>query len=264
LHPYDLLAVMFGGFRERRFIIKAVTFAIAMAAPTLSSHLTLNQLNPIWDAVTLLAIGANLAVWYGVSLENEHNPEGVKHAGWRVVVAFLLVETWSGWALWQVDTAISDKKDAQIIALQAADTRRDLTPEQQQVIANKMRAWAKLPKGFSRQSVAVFSTNGLFESAHLADEIAAALGPGKAEWNVNRYPVTMGVPLTVSGVGMFASSNARGQAIASALADALNSVGIAAFVMPQRWKGCEDEKITPHPESEPFCSGFSIEVGDHP
>jgi hypothetical protein len=162
--------------------------------------------------------------------------------------------------------AAADEAKEALAAVTAARKPRTLTAEQQKIIARKMATWAKIPNSGARQSVAIFPTNATFESAQLADLIAAALGPepSGAGWSINRYPVTMGIPMVVSGVGMFTSSNARGQAVAAALAKALNEEGIVAFVVPQKWKGCEDNKITDHPDTDPFCSHVSVMVGDHP
>lgn len=160
--------------------------------------------------------------------------------------------------------AAADEAKEALAAVNTARKPRILTEEQQERIARKMAVWATIPNSKKVQSVAVFPTTGTFESAHLADQIAAALSPGKAGWRVTRYPVTMGVDMAVSGVGMWTSSNARGRAIATALAEALGEEGIAAFVIPQKWKGCEDNKVADHPDTDPWCSHFSVIVGDHP
>src|SRR2546421_648135 len=54
----------------------------------------------------------------------------------------------------------------------AKNAPRTLTPAQQHAVAEQMRVWAKLPDSSELQRVAVFSTNGLFESVQLADHIA--------------------------------------------------------------------------------------------
>ncbi len=139
---------------------------------------------------------------------------------------------------------------------------RTLSPEQQHTLVEKMLAWANLPNSNIPQSVAVFSTSGVFESKNLANQIAVVLE--KAGWRVNRNSVHFGNPMSVSGVGLFSSSNPRGQSVAIALVNALNSEGIGAFIIDKKWKGCEDNKITTHIDTEPFCSHVSIMVGDHP
>ncbi len=221
-------------FRELGFVLLVVGLGVELLAQTASEVSSNNRLETATDAIAKLGIAS---------------------------------DNLQGYVRRRQDALANAQKDLDN-AIAAANARlapRQLTPAQQGLIADKMRKWAKLPEGGALQRVAVFSTSGLFESSRLADQIATALGPDGAGWATpNRYPVTMGFPMAVSGIGMFASSSPRGQAVASALADALNSVGIAAFVTPQRWKGCEYEKITTHPESEPFCSSFSVEVGDHP
>ena len=162
--------------------------------------------------------------------------------------------------------AAADEAKEALAAVMAARKPRTLTAEQQRAIAKKMTAWTTIPNTSSRQSVAVFPTNEAFESAQLADQIAAALGPepNGAGWSMNRNAVTMGIPMVVSGVGIFTSSNVRGNMVAAALAEALNEEGITAFITPQKWKGCEENKVTTHPDTEPFCSHVSVLVGDHP
>jgi len=162
-------------------------------------------------------------------------------------------------------TAANEAKEV-LAAVTAARQPRHLTPDQQRTIAQKMAAWTKIPNSSDGvQDVAVYPSTGTFESTHLADEIAAALArPPGAGWGINRNAVNFGSPMMVLGVGIFTSSNSRGQAVAAALAKALNEEGILAFVIPQKWKGCEDNKITEHPDTEPYCSLVSVIVGDHP
>jgi hypothetical protein len=160
--------------------------------------------------------------------------------------------------------AADEAKDA-LAAVNAARKPRTLTLDQQRTIANKMAVWSKIPNSASMQRVAVFPTTGIFESAHLADIIAAVLGPGQAGWDVNRFPVTFdnGMPL-LSGVGIFTSSDARGEAVAAALAEALNKEGILTFVAPEKWKICEGGQMSKHPDTDPICSHVTVVVGDHP
>jgi len=139
---------------------------------------------------------------------------------------------------------------------------RELTDDQKSSIASKMLQWALLPGTNSPQNAAVFPTGDLFESAHLADEIAAALE--KAGWNVNRNHVTMGMPMALAGVGLFTSSNVRANTVALALANVLNGERIATFLIPVKWKGCEDQKLPGDPDKNPWCSMVIVMVGDHP
>ncbi len=160
--------------------------------------------------------------------------------------------------------AANEAKEA-LAAVTAARKPRNLTVEQQRRIAQKMAAWAKIPNSSGPQRVAVFSTTGIFESARLADQIAATLGLEQAGWDVNRNRVNFGTEMALSGVGMFTSSNVRGQAVAAALAKALNEEGIVAFIIDQKWKGCEDlEQLKERIDTDPWCSNVSVIVGDHP
>src|SRR5258708_7495651 len=92
----------------------------------------------------------------------------------------------------------------------------------------------KLPASGQPQSVAVFAVDTSFESASLADQIAAILGPDGAQWTINRYPVMYGAAYSVSGVGVLTSRSHRGIAVAETLVKALNENGIAAFVLPEK------------------------------
>jgi hypothetical protein len=160
--------------------------------------------------------------------------------------------------------AANEAKEA-LKAVTAARQPRDLTVDQQRTIAEKMSAWTKLPNSAGRQRASVFVTNESFEGAHLAEQIAAALGSEQAGWDIDRNHVTLGNEMALSGVGMFASRNVRGRAVATALAKALNDEGIAAFVIEQKWKGCEDlEQLKKRIDTDPWCSRISVMVGDHP
>lgn len=91
------------------------------------------------------------------------------------------------------------------------------------------------------------------------------LGPTKAGWNVNRYPVTYGMPFSLAGVGVLTSSSPRGIAVAAALVQALNDEGVLSFILPEKRVGCEDiESLKNVAETDPACSAISVFVGDHP
>jgi hypothetical protein len=80
-------------------------------------------------ARTLLAVGialANVAVWYGVSLEREALPAKTKERGWRVLVRALAVEATLALVLVAVDTTISSRLQSEIIALERAAGPRNL------------------------------------------------------------------------------------------------------------------------------------------
>ena len=91
------------------------------------------------------------------------------------------------------------------------------------------------------------------------------LGPMKAGWTVNRYPVTYGMSFSVAGVGVLTSSSPRGTTVAEHLVRALNSERIFAFVIPEKRKGCEDmENLRLRATTDPWCSSISVLIGDHP
>lgn len=147
-----------------------------------------------------------------------------------------------------------------VAAIEKTVTPRDLSPEQQK------RIWERLSAENAVVRYAVFSTTGVFESAHLADEIAKSLTPDQSAKDVNRYPVTYGeAPYSIAGVGILASDSAKGQRGAEALARALSSEGISAFVLPTKGMKCaEIDSLKAVAETDPACSAISVEVGDHP
>ena len=134
---------------------------------------------------------------------------------------------------------------------------RNLTPEQQRIIAERMSNWSVLPKSGDGQSIAVFSTNGNFESTRLANQIAEALGSNGAGCAINRYPVTYGMPFSVSRIAILTSSDPRGLKVASALVETLKEVGLSAGIAPERRQGSS------RGSDERFDSAISVMVGDH-
>jgi hypothetical protein len=154
-----------------------------------------------------------------------------------------------------MQTALAQERQLRA-AMASTITNRQLSAAQQTAVANEMQKWV-IMHGTTAPNVAVFSVSGSFESASLADQIAAALT--KAHFSVNRNAVTMGQPIAVSGVGMFTSADPRGNPVAGALAAALTRQGILAFVIPEHWKGCENPTA-----KDVGCSAFSVEVGDIP
>ncbi len=140
---------------------------------------------------------------------------------------------------------------------------RRLTQEQQSSISEHMSSWAKLPGTKIRQSVAVFPSSPSFESAVLADQIAAVLE--RAGWDMNRNAVTFGMSFSVAGVGILTSSNPRSIAVAEALAEALNSERIYTFIFREQRHGCEEMNLPKDKiDTDPACSQISVFVGDHP
>jgi hypothetical protein len=134
---------------------------------------------------------------------------------------------------------------------------RNLTSEQQHIIAERMSNWSVLPKSKDEQSIAVFSTNGNFESTRLANQIAEALGPNGAGCAINRYPVTYGMSFSVSGIAILTSPDTRGLKVASALVETLKEVGLSASIAPKRRQGSS------RGSDERFDSAISVMVGDH-
>jgi hypothetical protein len=160
--------------------------------------------------------------------------------------------------------AANEAKQA-LAAVNAARKWRTLDQDQQERIAAAMSAWTHIPGGTGVQQVAVFPINQLTESMSLANQIAFVLGstPKGAGWSINRNRVNFGTEWVVLGVGILTSSNARGQAVAAALAAALNNEGIFANVLHPPRSGCEQTSVK-NPDADAFCSQISVMVGDHP
>lgn len=149
------------------------------------------------------------------------------------------------------------------VQIEARLTPRSLTPEQQERIAERLSTWAILPGTDKRQSVAVFPTSRLFESASLAEQITAALTA--AGWDVSRNEVTFGKSISAKGVWLLTSRNPRAIAIVESLIVTLFAEGILTFWLHEPREGCEEmghskEQI----DENPWCSQISVFVGDHP
>jgi hypothetical protein len=142
---------------------------------------------------------------------------------------------------------------------------RVILPAQRAEIVSLMSKWATLPANGLSQSVAVFAVDSSFDAASLDGQIADILGANGAKWNVKRYPVMYGKSFSVSGVGILTSRNPRGMAIAEDLAKVLDDRGIRSFVMPEKRMGCEEmPNEKDQMDSNPWCSGLSVMIGEHP
>ena len=149
------------------------------------------------------------------------------------------------------------------VQLESRLAPRNLSSEQQDRLAKRLAQWATLPGTNTRQSVAVFPTTNSFESAALADQIAAALGA--AGWDVNRQQVDFGKPIAAKAVYLLTSRNPRGIAVATALFEALTSEQILTLFRDDFRNGCEELGMTAEQiATDPFCSQVSVFVGDHP
>jgi hypothetical protein len=146
---------------------------------------------------------------------------------------------------------------------------RRLTPEQATVLQNAVSRWGTIPGSTLHQMAAVFVESSVrakaktFEAEDLADQIAESLqGAG---WDVDRNQVTYHFAFEGSGVGILTSSNTRGIEVGQELARMLNSVGVAATLMPQIRPNCEALSQAAAIDSpNPRCSQISIFVGYHP
>jgi hypothetical protein len=160
----------------------------------------------------------------------------------------------------------SERANKAALELEKFRSPRVITEEQRKTIVSAMVKWRTIPNG-QPQSVVVFSVDASFESASLADQIAAVLGPDGVGWNINRYPVMYGKSYSVAGIGILTSRSKRGNLIANDLVRVFNSNGIAAFVAPEKRRGCEDMPTlmdTDTDDTNPWCSSISVMVGEHP
>lgn len=143
------------------------------------------------------------------------------------------------------------------VALERFKAPRILSAEQLRDVADKMSGWKTIPSSEEGQSAAVFALGSDLESLRLADQIAEALGPQGSGFKINRYPVTYGTALAVSGVGILTSTNSRGIKVAEDLAAALTLNGVDAFVIPQKRVGGDEA----YPAA---ASSISVMVGEKP
>jgi len=113
-------------------------------------------------------IVANIAVWVGVYLENEKFPQRTKDTGWRILILALAAEAALALLLLVVDTVISNRQKAEIVALEAKVAPRRLSGEQREAMSNILRAVPGTP-------IIVVSRLLDPESSDFADDLAAAL-----------------------------------------------------------------------------------------
>ena len=145
---------------------------------------------------------------------------------------------------------------------------RALTAEQKHTIADKMATWSKIPRTALKQAVTIFTINNTYEAGRLASDIAEALGPNRAGWDINLARTNMGIEFNaVKGVLLVTSPNMRANKIAQELMASLKSNGIDTFIAATKWGAgteCAGSKPNDRMDLQKFCSTILVEVGDHP
>jgi len=221
----------------------------------------LERAESVWIVVAIISAVVLLGGLIGEysEIEGWKKTRRYKLAKWAVIIG-VLGELIGDAGIFETSDALQQKTDAAI----TAQLPRNLTPEQQDAIAKELSKWATAKGMNGRQRVAIFPTSSEFEAAHLADLIAAALGPKGAGWDVNRNPVTYGKSFAVSGVALMVAKSSRALAVASDLRHALMDAKILSSILPVPGMDCAAIHMTQSLETDPACSAISVWVGSHP
>jgi hypothetical protein len=239
--------------------------------PTYIASILAGTADPFWTHLVLLSLSVlgGMVVGAAIIFEAEKYSNRVQQSAKWAVIAAVAVESACTISLFVIDECISGAQQSKIVSLETKLAPRTLTVIAEGEIATDLRPFAPI-EGAERpatQSVAVFPTSTTFEAARLAESIAVSLE--KAGWSVNRNHVTMGYgDLSINGVGMFLPTGGLADPAADAVILALAKQQIFSFKVPTRYKGCAEipalAKAGKDLAKDPFCSSFSIEVGDHP
>lgn len=158
------------------------------------------------------------------------------------------------------ETAEANERAAEAkLALERFRAPRKLSHDQLIELTRAASKWSSVPSSAGGlQSAAVFSVDGSYEAAALADQIADALA--NAKWSTNRHPVMYGRSYKVDGVGILTSSHPHGIDVAEDMARVLGTLGISAFVIPEK----RPAESPSSDKNEVFNSSISIIIGEHP
>lgn len=146
----------------------------------------------------------------------------------------------------------------------AALTPRNLTAEQQRSIYAKISKVSDIDRP---SAIVVFSSTGAFESARLADQIAASLTPDLSGKDIFRASEIAGSYslFSLAGVGVITNGDESAVATADALVKALTDEGVLAFLLPeQKQHNCDGRMPPEEIKKNKFCRTIVVEVGDHP
>jgi hypothetical protein len=141
------------------------------------------------------------------------------------------------------------------LALERLKSPRRLSLPQSRAVIDKLSSMKDIAGSTVRPTIAVFSLRNDFESSAFADQLAEVFK--MAGFPINRYPVMYGKTYMVLGVGILASKDSSGIALAETVADALRSNGISTFVVPDRRVGGESPNAA-------YNASISVMVGDKP
>jgi hypothetical protein len=120
------------------------------------------------SSLAIALVFANVAVWIGVYLEGERFSEALKQVGWKILVVALAAEAAFAAVLVVVDSVVSARQKAEILALETIVGGRQLTDDQINQIAASL-------KDFAGKKIVVGSYLGDAEGARLGLQIRKAL-----------------------------------------------------------------------------------------
>jgi hypothetical protein len=124
------------------------------------------ELGRLLIAVALVLV--NVAVWLGVYLEGDRLSESTKRIGWKVLVTSLAAEAAFAAMLVAVDSVISIRQKAEIVALERAISPRRL-------YSDDLIKFVAATKSFAGRSVSVWSYARDVEAEILAGQIIQGL-----------------------------------------------------------------------------------------
>src|SRR5260370_6493269 len=176
-------------------IIRDLAAALINATNSSKMSVTTDQLEfgRLLLAVALVVV--NVGVWLGVFLENERFSEPMKKAGWNTLVVALAAEALFAAILVGIDSTISARQKAEIVALEAQIAPRRIPPD---ACGEMAAALASLSGNVKIVSYAADLEGGL-----LAWQVANCFAASKTLKVVRAFASVM--PLGGFGVGVFVS-----------------------------------------------------------
>jgi len=179
------------------------------------------------SSLAIALVFANVAVWIGVYLEGERFSEALKQVGWKILVVALAAEAAFAAVLVVVDSVVSARQKAEILALETIVGGRQLTDDQINQIAASL-------KDFAGKKIVVGSYLGDAEGARLGLQIRKALRLADIEVGAG-----LGSVLSMNGDAGFGIEvtgqevdKPMTQAIAAALKDIGHLQEVTAHVTP--------------------------------
>lgn len=132
---------------------------------------TTDQLEVARIALGVGLVLSNVAVWYGVLLENDRFPKEVQDKGWRILLVALAIEAALAFILLAADTTISLRQGWEIAAIK---TPRSLSTTQQIELTGALKKFAGTPFDFG--------VAGSQEGVDIMNQIGDALTKAGWKW----------------------------------------------------------------------------------